>query len=559
LEKGIFFGGKMKLLLIVLLSIFLFQNCTEKNVTADVIYKNAYFYTVNEQQPVVSEIAVKNDKFIFTGEKTPHNFVDEGTLVIDLKGKFVMPGFIDSHLHFMDGGFSISSIDLRNTASKEDFIKQIGEYAKGLPKGEWILSGNWDHTLWDGQPLPERWWIDKVTPDNPVMINRLDGHMGLANSLALKLAGVSNDVETPPGGVIVRNKKGEITGILKESAMWLVRKVVPRPGMESKLKAAKSAMNYLLENGVTSAHDMGTWEHVEAYDSLITTNEMKVRISSFTPISQWEKLKEFKLKNNKSPFLIIKGTKGFMDGSLGSSTAKFFKPYLADKNNFGVWDDQMIPPEKMLNRIKNVSALNYQTVTHAIGTEANNVLLNMYEEVLNGDIKRRFRIEHAQHLLADDIKRFAELGVIAAMQPYHCIDDGRWADTRIEYERCKTTYAFRDLIDKGAIVAFGSDWDVAPVSPIWGIYAAVTRQTLDGKNENGWVPEQKITVKESIKCYTINGAYADFSENEKGSIEVGKLADFIVLSENILKIDPTEIKNVDVEMTVVGGEIVFEK
>ena len=393
MKKGIFFGGKMKSLLILLLSIFLFQNCAEKNVTADVIYKNAYFYTVSDQQPVVSEIAVKNDKFIFTGEKTPHSYIDEGTLVIDLKGKFVMPGFIDSHLHFMDGGFSISSIDLRNTASKAGFVKKIGEYAKSLPKGEWILSGNWDHTLWKGQPLPDRWWIDKVTPDNPVMINRLDGHMALANSLALKLAGVSDDVETPPGGVIVRNKNGELTGVLKESAMQLVRKVIPRVSMESELRAAKSAMNYLLENGVTSAHDMGTWEHVQAYDSLISKNEMKVRISSFTPIAQWEKLKDYQLKNNNSPFLKIKGTKGFMDGSLGSSTAKFFKPYLADKNNFGVWDDQMIPPEKMLNRIKNVASLNHQVVTHAIGTEANNLLLDIYEDVLDKNISKSMDIK----------------------------------------------------------------------------------------------------------------------------------------------------------------------
>jgi len=314
----------MKSFLFLLLSIFLIQSCTEKNITADVIYTNAYFYTVNEQQPIASEAAIRNDKFIFVGDKTPPGFVGEGTLVIDLKGKFVLPGFIDSHLHFLDGGFSISSIDLRNTASKEEFIEKIGEYAKNLPKGEWILSGNWDHTLWKGQPLPERWWIDKVTPDNPVLINRLDGHMALANSLALKLADVTNDVATPPGGVIVRNKKGEITGVLKESAKWLVGKVIPNKSMGSKISAAKSAMNYLLENGVTSAHDMGTWEHVEVYDSLISNNEMKIRISSYTPIAQWEKLKDFKLKNGNSPFLKIKGTKGFMDGSLGSSTAKFF-------------------------------------------------------------------------------------------------------------------------------------------------------------------------------------------------------------------------------------------
>jgi predicted amidohydrolase YtcJ len=549
----------MRIIFIILVSLFLLQNCTEQNITADVIYKNGYFYTVNEKEPLVSEVAIKNDKFIFVGQKTPRSYIDEGTLVIDLKGQFVLPGFIDSHLHFMDGGFSISSIDLRNAASKAIFIKKIADYAKNLPKGEWILSGNWDHTLWEGQPLPERWWIDKVTPNNPVMINRLDGHMALANSLALKLAGISNEVETPPGGVIVRNNKGIITGILKESAMQLVYNVIPRASFESKVRAAKSAMNYLLENGVSSAHDMGTWEHVQVYDSLISKNELKVRISSFPPIAQWEKLKDYKLKNRNSTFLKIKGTKGFMDGSLGSSTAKFFKPYLADKTNFGVWDDQMIPPEKMLNRIKNVSGLNYQVVTHAIGTEANHVLLDMYEDVLNNNKSKRFRIEHAQHLLPEDIERFAELGVIASMQPYHCIDDGRWAETRIDYERCKTTYAFRALLDKNAIVAFGSDWDVAPVSPLWGIYAAVTRQTLDGKHKNGWVPEQKITVEEAIKCYTLNGAYADFSENEKGSIEKDKLADFVVLSSNILEILPSEIKDVEVNMTVVGGEIVFEK
>jgi predicted amidohydrolase YtcJ len=549
----------MKTMIVFLLSLFLMQNCIENNTTADIIFKNGYFYTVNNKQPIATEIAIKNDKFIFVGQNTPGNYVNEGTLIIDLKGKFVLPGFIDSHLHFMDGGFSISSINLRNTSTKKEFIKKIEEYAKKLPKGEWILSGNWDHTLWDGQPLPERWWIDEVTPNNPVMINRLDGHMALANSKALKLAGISDDVKTPPGGIIVRNEKGEITGILKESAMQLVRRVIPKANMESKLRAAKSAMNYLLQNGVTSAHDMGTWEHLEVYDSLNSKNELKVRISSFTPISQWKMLKDYQSINENSTFLKIKGTKGFMDGSLGSSTAKFFKPYLADKTNFGIWDDQMIPPEKMLNRIKNVSSLNYQVVTHAIGTEANNVLLNMYDEVLNNNTTKRFRIEHAQHLLPKDIERFAELGIIAAMQPYHCIDDGRWAETRIEYERCKTTYAFRDLIDNNVIVTLGSDWDVAPVSPLWGIYAAVTRQTLDGKNENGWVPEQKISVEEAIKCYTLNGAYADFSENEKGSIETGKLADFVVLSENVLKIDPVEIKNVEVIMTIVGGEIVFEK
>lgn len=558
-EKGIFFGGKVKKILVILLSICLFQFCSKTNHQASIVFKNGEIYTVNKNQPTASELAILNGKIIFVGEKTPENLINEATQIIDLNDQFVLPGFIDSHLHFLDGGFSISSIDLRNTASKKEFIHNIGEYAKSLPEGEWILSGNWDHTLWDGQPLPERWWIDKVTPKNPVFINRLDGHMALANSLALKLAGLSDDTPTPAGGVIVRNKRGELTGILKESAMQLVSKVIPSSTFESKLRAAKSAEQYLLQNGVTSAHDMGAWSHLEVYDSLISRNEFKVRISLYPPIPQWEKLNNYSIKNEESNFIAVKGMKAFMDGSLGSSTAKFFKPYLADAENFGVWDEQMIPPEKMLNRIKSVYGLGYQVVTHAIGTEANHVLLDFYQQVLAGDKNRRFRVEHAQHLLAEDLARFSELNVIASMQPYHCIDDGRWAETKIDYERCKTTYAFRDLMDSDAIVAFGSDWDVAPVSPIMGIYAAVTRRTLDGKNEDGWVPEQKISVEEAIQCYTINGAYADFSENIKGNLETGKFPDFVVLSDNLLTIEPEKISDVDVLMTVVNGEIVYKK
>ncbi len=547
----------MKKLLIFLTVIYSFQFCTKSKNIANVAIKNGNFYTVNEKQPYAKEMAVFNNKIIFIGEKVPASLINDKTKIVDLGGKFTVPGFIDSHLHFLDGGFSLSRIDLRSTSSKKEFVNRIAQYAKTLPKGEWILGGNWDHTNWEGQPLPTRWWIDKVTPDNPVFINRLDGHMALANSLGLKLAGVSDNIKTPPGGVIVRNEKGAITGIFKESAKNLINTVIPDPGFEVKMRAAKAAGQYLAQNGITSAHDMGLWSHLEVYDSLISRGESKIRISLFPPIPEWEKLKNYSIKNKHSGYLSVKGTKGFMDGSLGSSTAKFFKPYIKDSENYGVWGEQMIPAEKMLNRIDNVYKLNYQAVTHAIGTEANNSIFNMYEQVLNGKKDRRFRIEHAQHLLPEDIKRFSKNNVIASMQPYHCIDDGRWAETRIEYERCKTTYAFRSLIDNNAVVAFGTDWDVAPVNPLWGIYAAVTRSTLDDKNPDGWVPEQKISVEEAIRCYTLNGAYADFSEMEKGSLEVGKFADFTVLSDNILNINPYKIKDVQVNMTVIGGEIVF--
>jgi len=548
----------MKKLFLPLLIIVLLIGCSNKNQKADAVFVNGNIYTVNAQMPQASEMAVANGIIIYIGDKIPEDLLNVNTKTIDLNEKLVMPGFIDSHLHFMDGGYSLSRIDLRDAGTKEEFVHRIAEYAKSIPEGEWILSGNWDHTNWQGQPLPERWWIDDVTPKNPVFINRLDGHMALANSLALDLAGITNDVQTPPGGVIVRNKKGQITGILKEAAKELVGKVIPEPGMETNIRAAKAAVQHLLENGITSAHDMGLWSHFQVYDTLLSMGDLNVRISLFPPIPEWDKLKNYSIKNKNNGFLSVKGAKAFMDGSLGSSTAKFFKSYLGDPENFGVWDEQMIPPEKMLKRMKGVHDLGLQIATHAIGTEANNTLLNMYEDLLKGKSNRRFRIEHAQHLLPGDIGRFAKIGVIASMQPYHCIDDGRWAETRIDYERCKTTYAFRDLIDNDAVVAFGSDWDVAPVSPIWGIYAAVTRQTLDGKNPDGWVPEQKITVEEAIKCYTVNGAYADFSENVKGSLETGKYADFVVLSDNILSIDKAAIKDVDVIMTIVGGEIVYK-
>jgi len=473
-----------------------------------------------------------------------------------------LPGMTDSHLHLLDGGFSLSQIDLRHCQTKEEFIKKIADYAKKLPEGEWILSGNWDHTLWTGEPLPERSWIDQVTTVNPVFINRLDGHMALANSLALKLAGIDEQVETPAGGVIVRNEKGVMTGIFKDAAMNLINRVIPEPGMEFKLLAAENAVRYLLQNGITSAHDMGTIADLEVYKKLFEQHKLKVRLTSYIPIAGWQKLDSLLKWNMDQNWLKINGVKGFMDGSLGSGTAKFFAPYIDNPDNRGVWDEQVIPAQKMFDRLKAVDTMHKQVAVHAIGDEANNKLLGFYAEIKAGDTlnrDHRFRIEHAQHLRPEDIAKFREEGVIASMQPYHCIDDGRWAEERIGVERCRTSYAFRSLLDNQVVVAFGSDWYVAPASPLWGIYAAVTRRTLDEKNPGGWIPEQKISVQEAIRCYTINGAYAEFSEKDKGSLEINKLADFVVLSTDITKIDPVEIPRVQVLKTVVGGIVVYEQ
>ena len=537
-------------------------SCQKGMEPADRVFKNARFWTIDSAQPLASVIGVKNSRITYLGDEIPDGLVTGSTEVIDLENHFALPGMIDTHLHLLHGGFSLSQIDLRTCQSKTEFIQRIADYAKKLPKGEWILSGNWDHTLWPGEPLPERTWIDKITPDNPVFINRLDGHMALANSLALKMSGIDKNVKTPPGGVIVHSSDGEITGIFKDAAMNLVSRIQPEPSLEFKLLAAENAVDYLLQNGITSAHDMGTLTDLEVYKKLIEQNKLKVRLTSYIPITSWEELKTLDNGAVDKNLLKVNGVKGFMDGSLGSGTAKFIEPYTNDPTNRGVWDEQAIPLEKMYDRLRAVDQLQKQVAVHAIGDEANTTLLEFYGKIKNATPERqdhRFRIEHAQHLRVDDISKFSKYGVVACMQPYHCIDDGRWAEERIGYERCRTTYAFRSLLDSKAVLAFGSDWYVAPVSPMWGIYAAVTRRTLDDQYPNGWIPEQKISVEEAIRCYTINGAYADFSENEKGSLEINKLADFVVLSEDITKIDPVKIKDVQVLKTVVGGDVVYEK
>ncbi len=526
---------------------------------ADFVYENGRFYTVDETHPFASVIAVRNGKIVYSGDQFPVELNGPQTIHYNLHGRFALPGMNDSHLHFMGGGFSLLRIDLRYASGKQDFINQIAAYAGSIPKGEWILGGNWDHTLWEGRPLPDREWIDAVTPDNPVFINRLDGHMALANSLAIELAGIDNAITTPLGGAIVRRPDGELSGVFKESAQNLISRVIPEAGMEMKLIAARAAIKHLLERGITSVQDMGSWSDLTVYKKLLEQGELKVRIALYPPLPQWKKIKELKEQIPHSPFLKVIGFKGFMDGSLGSETARFFKPYLTNPENRGLWNEQTQPPEKMLNRIHAAVKAGYQVVIHAIGTEANAQLLETYVQISGKNTAgHRFRIEHAQHLRAQDIPLFGKYGIIASMQPYHIIDDGRWAAKKIDPERIKTTYAFRDLLDTGARLVFGSDWDVAPVSPLWGLYAAVTRRTLDGKHPDGWVPEQKIKLAEAIRAYTMDGAYAEFAENEKGSLSKGKWADFTVLSKNPFETDPVELKNLKVLKTVVAGEIVYE-
>jgi predicted amidohydrolase YtcJ len=541
-----------------------------KQEYADLVLLGGSVWTVNSQQPWAEAVAVKEGNILEIGSYSSiEKMISEKTEVIDVKGAFVLPGFIDSHTHFLDGGFSLERVQLRHAESPEALIARIEEKAGELEKGSWILDGDWDHQNFVPPVLPRREWIDPVTPDNPVCVNRIDGHMVLVNSLALKLAGITKQTSSPEGGEILKDPEtGEPTGILKEAAMDLVERHIPQPTRRERMKAIELAQKHANERGVTSIHEMSSLNEMdytarlEAYQELLKAGKLTVRISVYFPISQVARLHDLGIKSPiRDDFLKIAGLKGFVDGSLGSSTALFFDPYLDDPSKKGLFAPDMFPEGIMKKRLLKADRAGYQAAVHAIGDRANNIILDLYKSVFDevGERDRRWRIEHAQHLDPHDIERFAALGVIASVQPYHAADDGRWAEKKIGKERAKYTYAFRSLLEEGTVLAFGSDWTVAPMDPLAGIHATITRRTLDGKNPDGWIPEQKISLEDAIKGYTIHGAYAEFSETRKGSLEKGKAADLVVLSANLFDIPPAEIKRTEVLMTLVGGEVVYKK
>ena len=529
---------------------------------ADKVFMNAYVWTVDEKRPVAEAIAVLDGKIIaVTTNDEIKNFIGNTTRVIDAEGKLILPGFIDNHTHFTDGGFQLQSIDLRHAQNKEEFAQLIKEWAERYP-GRWITGGTWDHDNFPDGDLPTKELIDPYTPDTPVFVRRYDGHMGLVNSYTLQLAGITRDTPDPPGGLIVRDPEtGEPTGILRNAAMDFVTKLIPDILLEDLIDAAKHALAEARQNGVTSIQDMSSPDDLRAYQHLYNNNELTARVYAILPFSHWEYLANAGIEAPfGNEFVRIGGLKAMADGSLGSSTALFYEPYTSDPSTYGLPSDVM--GDGRLERWAIAAdRAGLQPVIHAIGDSANSLILDLYERIIteNPPRKRRFRIEHAQHIHPKDFTRFAELGVIASVHPYHAIDDGRWAEGRIGYERCKTTYAFRSFLDAGVMMSFGSDWTVAPLNPLLAIYAAVTRRTLDGEHPDGWFPEQNITVEEAIKAHTLTSAYSAYEENMKGSISVGKLADLVILSDNILKIDPVMIKDVEVDTTIVDGVIVYER
>ncbi|MGC2658913.1 MAG: amidohydrolase [Bryobacteraceae bacterium] len=528
----------------------------------DLLLINGKVWTVNPAEPEAQAVALHGNHILAVGTNEEIlKWKRASSQVIDLHGHRVVPGFNDSHVHFYDGGSNLAGVQLRSAKSPQAMRDAIAAFSQTIPPGQWILGGNWDHENWTPAKLPTRQLIDPVTPDRPVFVSRLDGHMALANSKALKMAGVDRNTKDIPGGVIVRDENGDPTGILKDAAQSLVEKVIPPPSPDEIIRAIQAAQQYAAANGVTSVQDMSAAPNIfRAYQTMLHKGDLHVRVSGHQPLMNWERLATVGLLADfGNPFLHIGGLKGFADGSLGSTTALLFAPYLDSPNTSGIPSAELAQPEKMLHNIEQADAAGLQIAVHAIGDKANHTILGFYEETAqkNGPRDRRFRIEHAQHLIAADIPRFGTLHVIASMQPYHLMDDGRWAEKRIGPERAKTSYAYRSLLDTGAVLAFGSDWPVAPMVPLQGILGAVTRRTLDGKHPGGWVPEQKISVAEAVKAYTLGAAYASFEDGIKGSIEPGKLADLVVLSDDIFTIDPARIGDTHVLATMLDGKIIF--
>jgi len=544
----------MKKLIFIFFVASAFTSCKQHPVADKVVLGKVW--TGNDQAPWAEGFAIIGDSIVAVGssEEISQWIGNETQKIETASDNLIVPGFIDCHTHFVDGGFALAAVQLRDAKTPQDFINRIKEFAKAQPKGTWILFGDWDHETWGGE-LPTRDWIDSVTQDNPVWVNRLDGHMCLANTAALKIAGIDNRVKDVAGGTIVRDKKGKVTGVFKDNAMNLVFRFVPDPSDEQKDNALTSAMNYVASNGVTSVHNVGGY--VDVFERAQRNKTLKTRIYAAFPLTDWRDLNQKITRQGRGDaWLRIGGLKEFVDGSLGSHTAAFFKPYTDVPSDSGFF---ITHERDLYRRIKSADSAGLQVMTHAIGDKAIHVLLNIYERIEkeNGNRDRRFRIEHAQHIAQGDIARFAQLQVIPSMQPYHAIDDGRFAEKLIGSDRIQTTYAFNSLLKSKARVAFGSDWPVAPATPLEGIYGAVTRQTLDGINPAGWVPEQKISIEDALKCYTVNAAYASFEENIKGSIQSGKLADFVILEKDLFKIQPAETRNVKVLRTAVGGEFVY--
>jgi predicted amidohydrolase YtcJ len=516
-------------------------------------------WTGDSARPWASAVAIRGDRIAAVGDSAEiARLVGPASRTLSSGAGLVTPGFMDSHTHFIDGGIQLASIDLRPATSPEDFIRRVKAFVSERKPGEWILGGEWDHERWPGAPLPTRQWIDSVTPKNPVFVFRLDGHMALANTAALRKAGIGRSMRDIPGGVVVRDKSGAPTGVLKDGAMVPVEQVIPDPTPAQRDAALGRAMRYAAERGVTAVcHVSVPWLDLGTYRRARDDGRLITRIALYFPLATWHQVADTIARGGRGDDVLwIGGVKGYMDGSLGSGTALFYQPYADDPKTVGVL---RTPEDSLRAWIGAADSAGLQVAVHAIGERANGLLLDIYDSLAraHGPRDRRFRVEHAQHLRPVDVPRFGRGGIIASMQPAHLIDDANWAGKRLGPDRIKHSYVFRSLLASGAPLAFGSDWSVAPMDPILGIYAAVTRRSADGKNPGGWIPEQKISVEEALRAYTAGGAYGVFAEGRRGRVIPGYLADLVLLDRDLTRIPPEEIAQVKVTTTIMGGKVVF--
>ena len=542
----------------------LFARVAASPLPVDLILKNAKIWTGDPGQPEAQALAVFRGRIIFVGSTAAVDEQFTSTVVIDGQGRRVVPGFHDSHVHVLGAGLGLARVQLKDAGDEAEFGRRLKEFDAKLPKDRWLLGGDWDHDRTFGGTLPTAKLVDQYVSDRPVFLRRYDGHQALANSRALKLAGIKASTPDPSGGEIVRLPGSkEPSGVLRDNAMGLItgRGLIPETDAEELIEAVAAALEVARREGVTSMEDMAgggdqklLFRH---YQRLATTGKLTSRIGLRWPLAQWRQLANLGVQAEfGSDWIRIGGLKGFIDGSLGSSTAKMFQPYRHEPSSVGVY---VTPPGTLRDQIRDAQAAGLGVAVHAIGDQGNADMLDIFAEVPAGPVTGATRrIEHAQILRRQDYPRFKQHQVFASMQPFHIIDDGRWAEGRIGAERCGSSYACRSLLDAGATLAFGSDWPVAPLSPLLGIDAAVNRRTLDGKHPGGWFPEQAITVEEAVRAYTLGSAKAAARDRDLGTLSIGKWADLVMLTDDIFSPAFKErLQTARVKMTIAGGKVVY--
>ena len=574
------------IVLILILQILIYACSKKDSAEADIlILHNGTIWTVNEESPNAEAVAIKDGRFVAVGsDEEVLNLKNANTHTVDLQGHFVVPGFNDNHVHFASAARFLE-FNIMKVSSQEEFVERVREVVAKLPEGDWLLGGLWGaYDSWaegssGGQNrvpfTPDMSLVEEMTKSNPVFIRKFDNSEFAVNGAAQKALGITPSSPSELPGIEFVFKDGKFNGILRGDVVspYVRPKIPGNFSHERRLEQTRRALAEIRKYGVTNVSDMSDDEQLEIYRELHEAGELTVRVHFRYMLERWNELAEQDIKIGAGDeWIRLGGLKGHIDGIMGSSSARFFEPYSHDPGNRGRWRRLMVDDEgnfvegKFLKYMLDADKAGLQLTVHAIGDEANNLILKYLEELnkQNGMRDRRFRLVHAQVIAPDDFKRLGELGVIAEVQPFHLSDDMRWMEERIGHERCKGAYAFKSILDSGATLSFGTDWPGTaaaeyPINPMFGIHAAVNRQTLTGEPESGWFPEEKITIENAIKAYTLNTAYANFEEDIKGSIEVGKLADLAVLSQNLLEISPDDILKTEVLYTIVGGKIVYER